>query len=94
MCLASINIIQENMMLDHIRNIISQYIKIDPQQITEDTELVEELGLNSYDLVSLIAAMEEEFEIVIPDRDILSFATVGDVMEYLEDNKPQYSEGN
>ncbi len=81
-------------MLDHIRNIISQYIKIDPQQITEDTELVEELGLNSYDLVSLIAAMEEEFEIVIPDRDILSFATVGDVMEYLEDNKPQYSEGN
>lgn len=74
-------------MLDQIRNIISQYVEIDPSEITEETNLIEDLGINSYDLVSMIAAVEEEFEIRIPDRAILRFVTVGDVIEFLENSE-------
>lgn len=71
-------------MLSKIVNILGKYVKVDPSTITEDTVFTSDLGLNSYDVVSIIADFEDEFDIEIPDKEIKKFQTVKDVMDYLE----------
>lgn len=71
-------------MLLQMQNVICQYVEIDPEEITGETKFVEDLKLNSFDVVSLVSALEEEFDVVIEDRDILNFVTVSDVMEYID----------
>ncbi|MBU5468771.1 acyl carrier protein [Falcatimonas sp. MSJ-15] len=73
-------------MLDRIKQVILEYVEIEESKINEDTNLIEDLGLNSYDLMSLAGAMEEEFDIEISDRDVTNIVTVGDLMEYIEEH--------
>ncbi|MBQ5734761.1 MAG: acyl carrier protein [Lachnospiraceae bacterium] len=73
-------------MLDRIKQVILEYVEIEESKISEDTNLIEDLGLNSYDLMSLAGAMEEEFDIEISDRDVTNIVTVGDLMEYIEEH--------
>lgn len=54
--------------------------------ITENTVLLSETGLNSYDLVNLACEIEDEFDIEIPDKQISKFKTVGDVIEFISNN--------
>jgi len=51
------------------------------------SKLVEELGADSLDVVELIMAFEDEFDIVLPDEDIAGFKTVGDVVNYITNLK-------
>lgn len=71
-------------MLERIANIISKYVEIDPNTITEETVLRSELGATSLDLANIIVAVEEEFSISISDRDILAFQTVGDLINFIQ----------
>ena len=73
-------------MLDRIKQVILEYVEIEESKISEDTNLIEDLGLNSYNLMSLAGAMEEEFDIEISDRDVTNIVTVGDLMEYIEEH--------
>lgn len=73
-------------MLDRIKQVILEYVEIEESKISEDTNLIEDLGLNSYDLMNLAGAMEEEFDIEISDRDVTNIVTVGDLMEYIEEH--------
>ena len=73
-------------MLDRIKQVILEYVEIEESKISEDTNLIEDLGLNSYDLMSLAGAMEEEFDIEISDRDVTNIVTVGELMEYIEEH--------
>ena len=52
--------------------------------ITNDSILRRDLKINSYDFVQVICAIEDEFDIEIPDKDLTSLITVGDVVEYIE----------
>lgn len=52
--------------------------------LTEDMLLLSDLGLNSFDLINLVCAVEDEFGIEIPDREIKKFKSVGDVIAYIE----------
>lgn len=52
--------------------------------IDKDTVLRNDLKINSYDFVQVICAIEDEFDIEIPDRDLAKMITVGDVSEYIE----------
>lgn len=70
-------------MLDDIKRIICQYVDVEEHEIMEQTNFIEDLGLNSYDLMSMIGALEEEFSITIPDRDVPTLITVNDLIEYL-----------
>ena len=69
-------------MLDRIRKIISKYTEAD--EITPDSALGADLGLSSFDLVSIVGEFEDEFDIEVEDRDIATFVTVSDIMAYLE----------
>lgn len=51
--------------------------------ISRDTVLLADLGLNSFELIEMVCAVEEEFDIEIPDREIKSFKTVGDIMDFI-----------
>ncbi len=67
-----------------IIQIISDQLGISEDEITSDASFVEELGADSLDIVELIMAMEEEFEIEIPDEDAEKLLTVQDAIQYIQ----------
>jgi len=69
--------------MDRIKKIIVDRLGVDESKITEDSSFVDGLGLDSLDIVELIMAFEEEFDIEIPDKDAEKMKTVGDVLKYL-----------
>lgn len=71
-------------MLDRIRNVLEEYVEIPVEQITLETNLLNDLGFSSLDLVGVVVAFEEEFDIEIPDRKITKIVTVGDVVNLLK----------
>lgn len=71
-------------MFEKIKNILIEEMQVSPDAITEDAELVNDLGINSIDLAELSMICEEKFDIEIEDEDMHKFITVGDVVDYLE----------
>ena len=70
-------------MLEKIAEILSKYTK---EEITLEATLVNDLGLSSFDIVSIVTAFEDEFDIEISDRNIRKLVSVADIMEYIENN--------
>ncbi len=70
-------------MLERIAEILSKYTK---EEITVESTLVNDLGLSSFDIVSIVTAFEDEFDIEISDRDIRTLVSVADIMDYIENN--------
>lgn len=71
-------------MFDKIKEILVDELQIEPNLITPEAELVNDLGVNSLELADLILLCEEKFDVEINDDDIHKFITVGDVVTYLE----------
>ncbi|HER24210.1 MAG TPA: acyl carrier protein [Candidatus Atribacteria bacterium] len=69
--------------MDKIKKIIVDQLGVDESKITEDSSFVDDLGADSLDIVELIMAFEEEFDLEIPDEDAEKIKTVGDVVKYL-----------
>lgn len=69
---------------EKIRSALARELKRDPQTITLQQSLREDLGLNSLDAIELMFKVEEEFDIEIPDPDLQKLRTVGDLVSYLE----------
>lgn len=74
------------MIFDKVRDIISEQLGIDPEEIKMESSFVDDLGADSLDVVELIMALETEFDLEIADEDAEKVATVGDVVEYLRDH--------
>lgn len=70
------------MMFEQVKVILEQYT--DGAEITEQSTLMADLGLTSFDVVDIIAAFEDTFGIEIADRDISKFGCVKDILEYLK----------
>lgn len=68
-------------MLERITEILSKYTK---EEITVESTLVNDLGLSSFDIVSIVTAFEDEFDIEISDRDIRKLISVKDIIDYIE----------
>ncbi|MBP5293810.1 MAG: acyl carrier protein [Clostridia bacterium] len=71
-------------MFEKLRDLLVSKFDFKEDQITEETKLSTDLGLNSIELAELIMACEDEFGITIEDEDIHDFETVKDVADYLE----------
>lgn len=71
-------------MLEKVIDILSEFTLLEKEKITKDSGLVNDLGLNSLDVINVVVAFEEEFDIEIPDSNIKELVTVGDIVEYLE----------
>lgn len=72
------------MIFDKIKNIISEQLGIDEDEITMESSFIDDLGADSLDIVELIMALEGEFDIEIPDEDAEKISSVGDVVEYIK----------
>ncbi|HIH2763316.1 MAG TPA: acyl carrier protein [Candidatus Azoamicus sp.] len=70
---------------DRIKNLISEHLDIDESKIVLEASFSDDLGADSLDLVELIMALEENFEIEIPDEDAQDFLTVKDAVDYVND---------
>lgn len=73
-------------MLEKVKEILKDYTETPPSEITLTSNLVKDLDLNSLDVVNIVVAFEDEFEIEIPDREIRHLTTVGDIIKYLEEH--------
>lgn len=71
-------------MYEKFVNILVDELQIDRDEITLEAELSGDLGINSIELADLVMLCEDKFGIEINDDDIRKFATVGDVVKYLE----------
>ncbi|MBA7515968.1 Acyl carrier protein [subsurface metagenome] len=69
--------------MDRIKKIIVDRLGVDESKITENSSFLDDLGADSLDIVDLIMAFEEEFNLEIPDEDAEKMKTVGDAIKYL-----------
>ncbi|WP_097025527.1 acyl carrier protein [Clostridium peptidivorans] len=72
------------MIFKKVKNIISEQLGIDAEEITMESSFVDDLGADSLDIVELIMALETEFDLEIPDEEAESINTVGDIVEYIK----------
>lgn len=73
-------------MIEKVVDILADFTTLEKDMINEKSELITDLDLNSLDIINVIVAFEEEFDIEIPDQKIKELVTVGDIVEYLEKN--------
>ena len=69
--------------LTKIAEVVAKQLGIEKEKVTEEASFVNDLGADSLDLVELIMAFEEEFNVEIPDEEAEKLQTVGDAAEYL-----------
>lgn len=75
----------ESEVFDRIREYLADQLDVDPDKITPDSDIVEDFGADSLDVVDMITTLSDEFAVDIPDEEIENFHTVGDVVQYVED---------
>lgn len=73
--------------LDEVKEVIVQQLNVDAAQVKPEAEFVKDLGADSLDVVELVMALEEKFDIEIPDEQAEKISTVNDVVAYIEANK-------
>lgn len=71
-------------MIDKVRELITNYVDVSPAEISEDSKFIDDLGFNSYDFMSFLGEIEDEFDIEVDEREALKIHTVGEVIKYIE----------
>lgn len=66
-----------------VKDIIVEQLGVDPEKVKSEASFIDDLGADSLDIVELVMAMEEEFDLEIPDEDAEKLKTVNDVQTYL-----------
>ena len=72
--------------LEKVKGIIVEQLGVAETAVTMEASFIDDLGADSLDIVELIMALEEEFDIEIPDADAEKVVTVGDVVDYIQEN--------
>ncbi len=73
-------------LLDDVKEVVVEQLDCDAAEVKEDSKFIEDLGADSLDVVELVMALEEKFDIEIPDEDAEGILTVADAIKYIEDN--------
>ncbi len=74
-------------MLEELKEIVYDYLGDDSIEITEESRFVEDIGLSSLDLVSIVGDVEDTFGVEIADSDAPHLRTVGELMQYLKERQ-------
>ena len=70
---------------ERVKKIIIEQLAVDSAEVTPQAQVVQDLGADSLDTVELVMALEEEFDIEIPDEDAEKIKTVGEAVTYIKD---------
>jgi len=73
------------MELEQVKKILAEQFSMSEDDITMDTSFVEDIGADSLDLVELVMALEQEFDLEIDDEEVENIKTVGDAVRYIKD---------
>lgn len=68
-----------------LRTLVAETLGVEEDEVTPEASFEEDLNVDRQELVDLMVAIEEEFEVKIPDDEMAAIATVGDAVDYLED---------
>jgi len=71
---------------ERVKNIIVEQLGVEADRVTPEAQFVNDLGADSLDTVELIMALEEEFDIEIPDEKAEKIKTVGEAVAYIQEN--------
>ncbi|MCL2382873.1 MAG: acyl carrier protein [Oscillospiraceae bacterium] len=71
---------------DKVREIIIEQLGVQEDAVTGEASFIDDLGADSLDIVELIMALEEEFDLEIPDNDAEKVVSVSDVVDYIKEN--------
>lgn len=75
------------MVLDKVKEILSSQFDVEADSITQETDIVDDLGADSLDLVDMLMSLEDEFNIgEVPDEMVEKIRTVGQLVTYIEEN--------
>lgn len=72
---------------EKVRKIIVEQLGVSSEEVTLEASFIDDLGADSLDTVELVMALEEEFDMEIPDEDAEKIITVGDAIDYIEKHK-------
>ncbi|MBQ7668404.1 MAG: acyl carrier protein [Clostridia bacterium] len=72
------------MVFEKVKEIIVERLGVEEDEITMESSFIDDLGADSLDIVELIMALEEEFDMEIPDEEAEKITSVGDVVEYIK----------
>lgn len=71
-------------MFEDLKEKLGEYVDVPLDEITEDTRFIEDLGLNSFEFMSLLGYLEEEYDIVVDESEVRGLTTVGEAVKYIE----------
>ena len=71
-------------LFDKLVSIICNYVEVDPETITNDTRFMEDMGFTSFDFVSMLGEVEDEFDIEIDQQKVINIRTVGEAVDYIQ----------
>ena len=72
------------MVFEKVKEILCDQLDVDAKDVTMEASITEDLGADSLDLVDLVMSLEDEFDIEVPDEEVESIKTVGDIVRYIE----------
>ena len=74
------------MIFEKVKKVIAEQMQIDESSLTENTSFTEDLNADSLDLVSLVMALEDEYNMEIEEEEMFKIKTIGDVVNYIKSN--------
>ena len=74
------------MVFEKIKELLANQLGADEESMTMDTNIAVDLGADSLDVVELLAEIQDEFQVEIPDEEIENIKTIGDLTEYIQNN--------
>ena len=72
---------------EEIKKVVIKQLNVKPEEVTPEASFIDDLGADSLDTVKLIMALEERFDIEVPDEDAEKMYRVSDVVSYIENKK-------
>ncbi|HET9458604.1 MAG: acyl carrier protein [Alphaproteobacteria bacterium] len=72
---------------DRVKKIVVEHLGVEPEKVTEEASFIDDLGADSLDIVELVMAFEEEFNVEIPDDAAEKITTVKDAIDYINSNQ-------
>ena len=74
------------MVFEKIKELLAEQLDAEKDEMTMDTNIAKDLGADSLDVVELLMSIEDEFDVEIPDEEIENIKTIGDLVEYIQNN--------
>ena len=74
------------MTIDKVKEILADTLGVSEDELSADTNIATDLGADSLDVVEILMAIQDEFDVEVPDSEIENIRTIGELVEYIETN--------